>query len=86
MTASLGADVQRQATTAVVLREIGRLRTQGEMMVRSLDMVEHYLRVGIDQAYAIEAQGEVLEALGREAAVDWGSCISAAGVLLRETA
>ena len=85
VSSSLSDEVQRQATTEVVLGEVRRLRTQGEMMVRSLDMVESTIRLAVGQGYACESQGEVLEALGREGAVSWGAHVEAAGTMLRES-
>ena len=86
ITSSLSDEVQRQATTEIVLGEVRRLRTQGEAMVRSLDMVESTIRVARGQGYACTSQGEILEALGREGAAAWGAHVEAAGTMLRESA
>ena len=85
VTSSLSDEVQRQATTEVVLGEVRRRRTQVQGMAHSLDMVEETIRLAHGQGYACEAQGDVLEALGREA-LAWAERIAAAGTLLRESA
>ena len=86
VTSALSDEVQRQATTVSCAREVRRLRMQGESMVRSIDQVELTIGMAHRQGYACESQGEVLEALGREAVQAWGPRVEAAGTLLRESA
>ena len=85
ITSDLSDEVQRHATTEVALDEVRRLRMQGESMVRSIDQVELTIGMAHRQGYACESQGEVLEALGREAVQAWGPRVEAAGTLLRES-
>ena len=66
VTSSLSDEVQRQATTEIVLGEVRRLRTQGEAMVRSLDMVESTIRLAVSGRGTLVSRrvSEVLEAAG----------------------